>query len=83
MGIGWPGRSPVRPDQQVRLARRLLDQAEMRAREMGLPALELQTRVELVENQTAFLAMGFQEVARTAHKGFDRPTSITYRRAVF
>jgi ribosomal protein S18 acetylase RimI-like enzyme len=65
------------------LARRLLDQAEARAREMGLPALELQTRVELVENQAAFLAMGFQEVARTAHKGFDRPTSITYRRAVF
>jgi ribosomal protein S18 acetylase RimI-like enzyme len=65
------------------LARRLLNQAEARAREMGLPALELQTRVELVENQAAFEAMGFQEVGRTAHAGYDRPTSITYRRAVF
>lgn len=64
------------------LARRLIDQAEARARAMGLPALELQTRVELVENQTAFRKMGFVEVGRTAHKGFDRPTSITYRRAV-
>ncbi len=64
------------------LARRLIDQAEARARAMGLPALELQTRVELVDNQTAFLAMGFREVGRTAHEGFDRPTSITYRRAV-
>ena len=65
------------------LARRLIDQAEARAREIGLPALELQTRVELVENQAAFLALVFQEVGRTAHKGYDRPTSITYRRAVF
>lgn len=65
------------------LARQLIEVAEARAREMGLPALELQTRVELVENQAAFQAMGFVEVGRTAHPGFDRPTSITYRRAVF
>lgn len=64
------------------LARRLVDLAEGRARARGLPALELQTRVELVENQAAFLAMGFVEVRRTAHAGYDRPTSITYRRAV-
>jgi ribosomal protein S18 acetylase RimI-like enzyme len=65
------------------LARRLLEVAEGRARERGLPALELQTRVELLENQAAFRAMGFQEVGRTAHAGFDRATSVTYRRAVF
>ena len=65
------------------LARRLIEVAEARAREIGLPALELQTRVELVENQAAFLAMGFTEVGRTAHPGYDRATSITYRRAVF
>jgi len=65
------------------LARTLIDQAEARARQLGLAALELQTRIELVENQSAFLGMGFEEVGRTAHKGYDRPTSITYRRAVF
>lgn len=65
------------------LARQLIEVAEARAREMGLPALELQTRVELVENQAAFQAMGFVEVWRTAHPGYDRSTSITYRRAVF
>jgi ribosomal protein S18 acetylase RimI-like enzyme len=64
------------------LARRLIDHAETRARARGLPALELQTRVELVENQAAFRAMGFVEVGRTAHPGHDRPTSITYRRLV-
>ena len=64
------------------LARQLIDLAEERARVLRLPALELETRVELVENQSAFRATGFQEVGRTAHPGYDRPTSITYRRAV-
>jgi GNAT superfamily N-acetyltransferase len=64
------------------LARRLIDQAEMRARDLRLPTLELQTRIELTENQAAFIAMGFVETGRTAHPGYDRPTSITYRRAV-
>ncbi|MGA1181653.1 MAG: GNAT family N-acetyltransferase, partial [Marivivens sp.] len=61
-------------------ARTLIDQAETRARALGLSALELQTRIELTENQRTFEAMGFTELARTAHEGYDRPTSITYRR---
>jgi ribosomal protein S18 acetylase RimI-like enzyme len=64
------------------LARRLIDLAETRARDQQLPALELQTRVELVENQATFRALGFVETGRTAHPGYDRPTSITYRRPV-
>lgn len=61
-------------------ARALITLAETRARAHGLPALELQTRVELVENHQTFAAMGFHEVARTAHPGFDRPTSLTFRK---
>jgi ribosomal protein S18 acetylase RimI-like enzyme len=64
------------------LARRLIDLAEARALALNLPTLELQTRVELVENQATFRAMGFAEYERTAHPGFDRPTSITYHRPV-
>ncbi len=64
------------------LARRLIALAEARARALGLPALELQTRVELTENQAAFTALGFVETARTAHPGYTRPTSITYRRTL-
>ena len=64
------------------LARRLVNLAETRARALHLPALERQTRIELTENQAAFRARGFVEVARTAHPGHDRPTSITFRRAV-
>jgi ribosomal protein S18 acetylase RimI-like enzyme len=64
------------------LARQLMTLAETRARALRLPALELQTRVELTENQATFRALGFVEVARTAHPGYDRPTSITFRRDV-
>jgi ribosomal protein S18 acetylase RimI-like enzyme len=64
------------------LGRSLIHLAVARARALKLPALELQTRVELVENQATFRAMGFVETGRTAHPGFDRPTSITFRRDV-
>jgi ribosomal protein S18 acetylase RimI-like enzyme len=63
-------------------ARALLDAAESRARALGLPALELQTRVELTANHATFRALGFSETARTAHPGYDRPTSIMMRRPV-
>jgi len=63
-------------------ARALLAAAESRARALGLPALELQTRVELTANHATFRALGFAEIARTAHAGYDRPTSITMQRPV-
>ncbi len=62
------------------LSRVLVELAMRRARALGLPSVTLQTRVELTGNQAAFQAMGFHEVARTAHPGYARPTSITYRR---
>jgi len=64
------------------VARQLLLAAESIARRSGLPALELQTRVELVENHRTFAALGFEKVAETAHAGYDRPTSITMRKRV-
>ena len=64
------------------LARRLIDLAQDRAVALGLPVLELQTRVELASNQATFRALGFAEAGRTAHLGYARPTSITYRRSV-
>lgn len=64
------------------LARRLVDLAEARARKLGLGWLELQTRIELTDNHRAFTAMGFRQTAATAHPGYDRPTSLTFRRPV-
>lgn len=64
------------------MARALVEQAARRARAMGLAALELQTRIELTRNHAVFLALGFVQVAQTAHPGFDRPTALTFRKAV-
>ncbi len=73
------GKLAVEPGQQGRgLARILITHAETRARALDLPALRLETRVELTENHAFFQHMGFHETARTAHAGFDRPTSITF-----
>jgi len=64
------------------LARRMVDLAVQRARVLGLAELELQVRVELAENHAAFGRLGFVKTGETVHAGFERPTSITMRRAV-
>jgi GNAT superfamily N-acetyltransferase len=64
------------------LARRLIATAQAEARARNLPRLELQTRIELTENHTAFTHLGFVKTAETAHPGYDRPTSITMTRRV-
>ena len=64
------------------LAARLMQHAEERARALTLPALELQARVELIENHATFAAMGFVKTGETAHPGYSRPTSITMRKAL-
>ena len=64
------------------LARMLIRTAEIRARTLGLSCIELQTRIELTDNHATFAAMGFHETGRTAHPGYDRPTSITFRKSV-
>ena len=60
----------------------LIDLAAQRAKGQGLDFLELQTRIELVENHATFRAMGFDDIDRSAHPGYDRPTSITFRKPV-
>lgn len=63
-------------------ARALIALAEVRARALGLSLLEVQSRVELTENHAAFKAMGFAAVGATRHPGYDRDTSLTFRRPV-
>lgn len=64
------------------LARRLMAAADDIARAHGRPWLELQTRVELVENHRTFEALGFVKVAETSHPGYARVTTIEMRRPV-
>lgn len=73
------GKLATAPDHRGRgLARRMITHAEARARALHLPALQLQTRIELSENHATFQRLGFHEIARTAHPGYDRPTSLTF-----
>lgn len=64
------------------IGRALMATAEAEARSLGLPALELQTRIELTENHAAFARMGFARAGETAHPGYDRPTSLTMRKVL-
>ena len=49
------------------------------ARAVGHWEIELQAGIEPTENHVAFAAIGFCETGRTAHAGYDRPTSVTMR----
>ncbi|MBL4918043.1 GNAT family N-acetyltransferase [Szabonella alba] len=60
----------------------LIRLAETRARALGLSRLELQSRVELVENHAIFFALGFQQTMTTSHPGYDHPTSLVFTRPV-
>ncbi len=64
------------------VARALFAAIEKLAYQHGRIYLELQTRVELVENHATFAALGFQKMAESAHPGYNRPTSITMRKRV-
>ena len=78
------GKLAVDPSCQGRgIGRRLVAAAEGYVRTTAKAAIELQVRIELVDNQATFSRLGFRETGRTAHAGYDRPTSITMRRELF
>lgn len=64
------------------LARALVETAVSRAQHHGYAVLELEVRIELVENQQAFSRLGFEQVGTSSHAGYNRPTSVTMQRAV-
>lgn len=79
----YVGKVAVAPSARGKgVARALFAAADEVARQHGRGFLELQTRVELVENHATFAALGFTKVGESAHAGYTRPTSITLRRAV-
>jgi predicted N-acetyltransferase YhbS len=77
------GRLSVLPSARgLGLARRLVEAVEAEARARGLPGVRLGVRIVLVENQQLFSSMGYVEISREAHEGFDHPTSINMRKAL-
>nr|WP_314090996.1 GNAT family N-acetyltransferase [uncultured Shinella sp.] len=80
-GSLYVGKLAVAPGFQGRGAGRLLlEMAEQLARELGLPELRLETRVELTANHAAFARWGFVRTGEYAHPGFDRITAIEMRK---
>jgi GNAT superfamily N-acetyltransferase len=74
------GKLAVRPGLQgAGIGKKLVDAAREEAQRRGIGMLELETRIELVENHATFARMGFVKTGESAHEGFDRPTSITMR----
>ncbi len=77
------GRLAVLPSARgLGLARRLIEAVEEDARRRGLPGVRLGVRVVLTDNQRLFSSLGYREISREAHPGFDHPTSINMRKAL-
>jgi predicted N-acetyltransferase YhbS len=77
------GRLSVVPEARGQgIARRLLEAVEDEARRRELAGIQLGVRIVLVENQQLFSSMGYVEISREAHEGFDHPTSINMRKAL-
>jgi GNAT superfamily N-acetyltransferase len=77
----YVGKFAVRPPCQGQGVGRLLMQAvETFARGTGSSVMELETRIELVENHKTFSAFGFVKTAEHAHAGHDRATFITMQK---
>ena len=75
------GRLSVLPSARgLGLARRLIAAVEADARARGLPGVQLGVRIALLENQALFASLGYREVSRETHDGFDHPTSINMRK---
>jgi ribosomal protein S18 acetylase RimI-like enzyme len=75
------GRLAVLPQARgLGLASRLIGAVEEEARARGLPGVRLGVRIALTANQELFASLGYREISREAHPGFDRFTSINMRK---
>lgn len=77
------GRLSVLPEARgLGVARRLIEAIEDEARRRELAGVRLGVRIVLTENQRLFQSLGYVEISREAHEGFDHPTSINMRKAL-
>jgi GNAT superfamily N-acetyltransferase len=79
----YVGKFAVSPGRQKQgVGRGLMEAAEDLARRVGRNVLEVETRIELVENHETFTALGFTKVAEHSHPGYDRPTYVLMRKTL-
>ncbi|MBX9469755.1 MAG: GNAT family N-acetyltransferase [Rhizobium sp.] len=73
----YVGKLAVSPEAQgAGIGSRFLAEAEAIARQLGKPALRLETRIELAGNHRRFAAWGFVRTAEKSHAGYDRTTFV-------
>lgn len=73
----------VHPDARgMGYAKTLINAAEARAQNLGLPHLELISRRELSENHAMFRHLGFEKFAEGSHPGYDVVTEFHFRKAL-
>ncbi|MBE0690231.1 MAG: GNAT family N-acetyltransferase, partial [Anaerolineae bacterium] len=74
-GCMYLGRLAVLPAYRgTGIGRRLVEAVEMRARTLGIAAMELGVRIQLADNQAFFERMGYRIARAEAHAGFCNPT---------
>ncbi len=61
------------------IGHQMFDRAFEMARQEGFDGLELESRIELVENHQSFANLGFNKVGEKSHAGYEHPTSIRMR----
>ncbi len=77
------GKLAVKPGfRRQGILRRIINIAETKARQHQKPSLELETRIELVENHTTFARLGFVKTAETSHPDYEKITGITMNKQV-
>jgi ribosomal protein S18 acetylase RimI-like enzyme len=77
------GRLAVLPDQRRSgVAEALVSAVEAEARARGSRSVLLGVRIALIGNQRLFTRLGYVEISRDAHPGFNEPTSINMRKAL-
>ena len=81
--VCYLGKLAVHPEYRGNgIGQRLLEKAGSIARVERCQHLEVETRVELTENQRYFERLGFSKFDEKSHPGFDRPTSYVYRMSI-
>jgi len=79
----YVGKFAVRPERQGQgVGRLLMQEVEAFAQTTGKPFMELETRIELVENHKTFAAFGFSKTSEQAHAGYAKATFITMQKAL-
>ena len=74
--------SVLRPFRRYGVGQALLEYVEQRARDLGLPCVQLGVRIALPHLQAYYARLGYHVVRYEAHAGYTAPTSVVMEKPV-